>query len=162
MRNNVLQLSIGIVLLITIAACGANEDDSSASVDSPAPPAQAPASVIEKAPGAGQTSKETGTESPQASGDITKIEVVNQDPAGSGKYQFSPAEMQFQVGETVEFTITAETEFHTFNVDELSIDQSVDGGETIVFTHTFDTAGTFRLYCIPHGENGMEGQIVVQ
>ena len=162
MRNNVLQLSIGIVLLITIAACGANDDDSSTSVDSPAPPAQAPASVIEKVPGAGQASKETGTESSQTSGDITKIKVVNQDPAGSGKYQFSPAEMQFKVGETVEFTIAAETEFHTFNVDELNIDQSVDGGETIVFTHTFDTAGTFRLYCIPHGENGMEGQIVVQ
>ena len=162
MRNNVLQFAIGILLLIAIAACGGNENDSSTSVDSPAPPAQAPASVIEKAPGAGQGSKETGTESSQASGNITKVKVVNQDPAGSGKYQFSPDEMQFKVGETVEFTITAETEFHTFNVDELNIDQSVDGGETIVFTHTFDTAGTFRLYCIPHGENGMEGQIIVQ
>ena len=162
MRNNVLQLAIVILLMISIAACGANENDSSASVDSQAPPAQAPASVIEKAPGAGQASKETGTESSKASGDITKVNVVNQDPAGSGKYQFSPDEMQFKVGEIVQFTITAETEFHTFNVDELNIDQSVDGGETIVFTHTFDTAGTFRLYCIPHGENGMEGQIVVQ
>ena len=51
---------------------------------------------------------------------------------------------------------------YTFTVDDLNIDESVDGGKTVTFTHTISKAGTFRLYCIPHEAFGMEAEIVVE
>ena len=88
--------------------------------------------------------------------------MSNQDIGGSGKYQFNPKELSFSVGESIDFEVTAETEFHTFTVDDLEIDEALSGGETITFSYTFDKAGTFRLYCIPHEALGMEGTITVQ
>ena len=73
-----------------------------------------------------------------------------------------PSEITASVGETVTFTLTAETEFHTFTVDELGIDESIDGGESATYTHTFDKAGTFKLVCLVHETSGMVGTITVQ
>ena len=60
------------------------------------------------------------------------------------------------------FTLSAETEFHTFTVDELGIDESVDASEKIRFSFTFDRAGIYKLVCIPHESLGMVGTITVQ
>ena len=87
---------------------------------------------------------------------------MNQDLGGSGVYAFSPKDLAFSVGDCVQFTITAETELHTFTVDDLGIDRSLDVGETITFTFTFDQPGVFKLVCIPHEANGMVGTITVQ
>ena len=59
------------------------------------------------------------------------------------------------------FTLIAETEFHTFTVDDLDIDVSLDPDSPQTFTHTFDTPGTFKLICIPHEIQGMVGSITV-
>lgn len=56
----------------------------------------------------------------------------------------------------------AETEFHTFTVDDLGIDMELDSGETKTLTYTFDKAGVYKLICIPHEALGMVGEIVVQ
>lgn len=90
------------------------------------------------------------------------IKVVNKDAGGSGKYQFSPAKFQFKLGETVTFEIVGETEFHTFTVEDLKIDESVNIGEKTRFTHKFDKLGNFKLICIPHNAMGMVGEIVVK
>lgn len=90
------------------------------------------------------------------------VRVINKDPGGSGEYRFDPAQLRFEVGQEVTFSLSGETEFHTFTVDELDIDVSMDVGETVEYTYTFDQAGTFRLYCIPHEALGMTGEIVVE
>lgn len=90
------------------------------------------------------------------------VRVINRDQGGSGEYRFDPAQLRFEVGQEVTFSLSGETEFHTFTVDELDIDVSMDVGETVEYTFTFDTAGTFRLYCIPHEALGMTGEIVVE
>ena len=92
-------------------------------------------------------------------GDVVKI--VNEDPGGSGKYQFSTSELTFSVGDTATFQVSAETEFHTFEVDELGISKEMEAGQTIEFEVTFDKAGTFKLYCVPHEALGMTGTITV-
>ena len=162
MKRYIGVLILGIILAISLVACGSSEESSSTTNNSPAAPAQAPKSVIEKAPGGKTDTKEDSSTTSSTGGDVTKVKVVNRDPAGSGKYEFSRTDFQFKVGETVEFTVSAETEFHTFNVDELGIDKSLSGGETITFTHTFSKAGEFKLYCVPHETNGMLGKIVVK
>ena len=85
-----------------------------------------------------------------------------QDPGGSGTYMFGPSEFTFDVGETVTFALCAESEFHTFTVDELGIDVSVDVGSSERLVFTFDQSGTFQLICVPHEALGMTGTITVQ
>jgi len=58
--------------------------------------------------------------------------------------------------------MTSETELHTFTVDDLNIDQSVDAGETVGFSFKFDKPGTYLLICIPHESQGMIGKITVE
>lgn len=89
------------------------------------------------------------------------MNVNLQDPGGSGEYTFEPAEFRFQQGETVTFVLNAQTEFHTFTVDDLGIDVAVNGGTTQRLTFTFDNAGMFSLICIPHEALGMVGTIIV-
>ena len=85
-----------------------------------------------------------------------------QDPGGSGSYVFSPSALSFSVGQTVDFALTSENEFHTFTVESLGIDQDVDAGSTVNLTFTFDTAGTYEIICVPHEALGMVGTITVQ
>ena len=85
-----------------------------------------------------------------------------EDPGGSGRHAFDPAEFRFSVGETVTFELSAETELHTFTVDELAIDESLEGGETVFFEFTFDEAGEYSLICVPHEAEGMVGTIIVE
>ena len=92
---------------------------------------------------------------------------MNHDLGGpKGAYVFEPKDLTFKLGATVCFTIVAETELHSFTVDELEIDEDIDAsvnpGATVTLTHTFDKAGTFRLVCIYHEGNGMVGTVTVQ
>ena len=58
--------------------------------------------------------------------------------------------------------MTAQKEFHTFTIDEIEIDEVVDGGQTTKFQISFDRPGVFRFYCIPHEAFGMVGTITVE
>ena len=75
---------------------------------------------------------------------------------------FDPFEFNFGVGDTITFTLTGESEFHTFTIDELGIDESVEVDEPVTFSVTFDRPGAFQLICIPHELQGMTGTITVQ
>ncbi len=152
------------MVALVIAACSSDSDaDDSSGVASPAPPPPASAETVGSAAGAlgVQSSGDDGSGGGGGDADRT-VDVENQDINGSGAYKFSPNELTASVGETIQFNITAETEFHTFTVDDLDIDVAVDAGQTETFVFTFDKAGTFRLFCIPHEAQGMVGTITVQ
>ena len=143
------------IISLALAACGGSAGpDPTATIESPPPPPTQPEPTPE------DVAIDTPTVEPPSSG--TRVEVAAKDLGGSGAYAFDPDELTFSVGETVEFTITSETEFHTFTVDELEIHADINGGETAVVTFTFDEAGTFELICIPHKALGMVGTITVQ
>ena len=146
MFKNLQFLAITSLLsLLVVGGCaGASED-------------QEPVKEIEKT-----TTSETKPSEPMTSTDATLVNVENQDPGGTGEYKFSPDRFNFSVGEKVQFNISAETEFHTFTVDELDIDVSLDGGDTDSLIFTFDKPGEYRLYCIPHESLGMEATITVK
>ena len=142
-----LWLSVVPLLAVAViaAACGGEESGG-------APAAPPTPTVAAATPAAAQPA-------PSSGGRVVRID--NQDKGGSGVYQFVPSELNFQVGDTVTFEITAETEFHTFTVDDLGIDVSLEAGETVTHTYTFDKAGVFKLLCIPHETFGMTGTITV-
>ena len=150
--------ALAALISLALVACGGDDDGVTPVVQpttvSPAAPAPAPADTP-----AAQVTAPAST-LPTGPSDVTRVSVVNQDPGGSGKYAFDPADLSFKVGETVEFTLLGETEFHTFTVDDVGIDEALDAGETVVFTFTFDTAGTFDLICLSHPQ--MTGTITVK
>lgn len=90
------------------------------------------------------------------------VRVEARDLAGSGEYRFSPDLLNFSVGQTVEFQITGQKEFHTFTSDELRIDVAVPVGQTVSFSYTFDNPGTYRVISIPNESAGMVATIVVR
>lgn len=143
------------IAAFVITACGqpTPEPPPPTTVPRTSPPPPPPAPTIAVA-------SQNGT-SGQATGGGTPISVSMQDIGGSGEYIYSPSEMSFSVGETVTFSLTSETEFHTFEVDDLDIYVEVDAGDTATYTFTFDEAGTFELICTPHSPQGMVGTITV-
>ncbi len=145
-------LVLVVLAAVIAAACeGGGEDPTPDSGRrSPSPPPAAPQA----------TATPTAVLDEPDDGDGTPITVVNEDVGGSGAYAFNPSSLSFSVGETVTFTLTAETEFHTFTVEDLDIDQSLEARETRKFNFTFDKAGTFSLICLAHPQ--MTGTITVQ
>jgi plastocyanin len=92
----------------------------------------------------------------------TSVSSDLNDGDGRGPFEFAPVNYEFSVGESVNFAFVAQSQFHTFTVNDLGIDVAVDGGKTVDFSHTFDKAGTYKLICIPHEALGMTGTITVK
>ena len=160
-RGDVLKrvISLGVLLAIVslaAVACGGVEVPT-ATPQRASPPPPPPAPVV-----IGPPSEEAGDGADLVDQPGTEVTVINQDPGGSGQYQFAPNELTFSVGEVVIFRLSAETEFHTFTVDELGIDVALDVGAPETLTFKFDQPGTFRLICVPHELQGMVGTITVQ
>jgi len=138
-----------LVILVFSLACGSDSSNETKEASTPPPP----------------TTKAVEKSSPSKIENTTPkdvVEVVNQDVGGSGAYTFKPNKFAFNKGQTVTFKMSAETEYHTFTVDKLEIDEDIDAGETKNFKVTFNETGTFELYCIVHKSSGMVGEIVVK
>ncbi len=132
--------ALGVLLLV---ACGGEE---------PAPersPTIAPTATLAPAP----------TPTPPLA---PVVVVALNDSGGSGPFAFEPAEFTFDAGELVSLTLISESQFHTFTVEELGVDVSVNGGETVIVSFTFDEPGTYELICIPHQALGMKGTVTIQ
>lgn len=87
---------------------------------------------------------------------------ANQITITSGNLFYRPDRLTLKQGEPVTLTF-ANTGFHTFTVDELGLDELIEGSlATVEFTPT--QAGTFEFYCtVPgHREGGMVGTLTVQ
>jgi len=93
----------------------------------------------------------------------------------TNQMEYTPDTVRVQVGETVRWenssavmhTVTADPEeafkdesvklpegASTFNSGNMSPDQT--------FEHTFEVAGTYRYFCIPHEAVGMVGTVIVE
>ncbi|MBK16213.1 MAG: hypothetical protein CL770_05965 [Chloroflexi bacterium] len=152
-------LSIFSLLLF---ACGSSTDDSETIEASYSKPPTASNQAMESAAKSLGTTVTSSNDSSSSLTGGTRVEIKLRDDKGSGAYAYTPAEFNFKVGEIVNFVMTSETELHTFTVDDLNIDQSVDAGETVEFSFKFDKPGTYPLICIPHETQGMIGKITVK
>ena len=148
MRN----IFFGLIALIMIIGCSSSDNQSNKTKEiiSPPPPA--------KVTGDLKTEKELSAQETKDKGRLVTIQMLD---AGE-TYFYEPANLTFKVGEKITFKITSETEFHTFTIDELDIYETADAGESYEFTITFETVGTYRLYCVPHETLGMIGEVTIQ
>ena len=99
---------------------------------------------------------------PPAPPNARTVSVSMSDCAGADGCAFSPSNFEFRTGETVRFQLVAESEFHTFTISELGIDEAVNARETRYLDVTFDRPGEYALICIPHESLGMKGAIAVR
>ncbi len=135
MKSNLLLVLVALVMLV-VAACAGEE----------ATPTPTPA------PASG-----TPTPTPASGPTITDVVV-------SARYAaFQPATITVAKGETISLQVTSTDSPHTFTIDELGINVSVGGGNTVTREITIDQAGTFTFYCsVPgHRGAGMEGTLTV-
>lgn len=137
-----------LIIVVFSLACGS--DSSSETKESTAAPATA------------KVEEKSSTSNSDAEAEKGVVRVLNQDMGGSGSYTFVPNEFIFEKGQNVTFELVAETEYHTFTVDDLKIDEDINAGETKRFKFDFTKTGTFELYCIVHKANGMVGEIIVK
>ena len=160
MRKRLIPLAILFsILWLAAIACGEDAPTVPPTSQPTSPPVPEAAPATQTAPEA--TEEPASPASPAASAPGTMVTVELMDSGGRGPFEFGPADLSFAVGETVEFTLNAEFQFHTFTVEDLGIDEAVDGGETGTLSFTFDQPGTYTLICIPHEALGMVGTITV-
>ena len=164
MLCSVLTLILGTLLVLGCGSSDHSMPSSSTLHNSPPPPGTASDALVMEVAAVLGVGSDSGNDGPvnfehQPGG--TALTVFLQDPGGSGEYRFDAESLTFSLGETVNFTLISETEFHTFTVDDLNLDMSADEGETIEFSFTFDTSGTYSLVCVPHEASGMVATIRV-
>ncbi len=150
--NSVLIAVVTSGLLVFTVACGSQSSRLGA----------APTHIPPVAPGSisGINASAPAVTGLDGNGEVFKINL--EDPDGSGAHRFDPGDLTFDVGDTINFQLSAESELHTFTVAELEINQLVLGATTAGFSFTFEQPGTFALVCIPHESLGMTGTITVQ
>lgn len=91
-----------------------------------------------------------------------------------GDYYFDPIGISVETGDTVTFEIESGSHSATAYVqgeEMATVTRIPEGasfwnsgtlsGEGTTYEHTFETAGTYDYYCIPHKALGMVGRIVV-
>lgn len=86
-------------------------------------------------------------------------------------YSYSPNHVVVQAGKPVELTLVSVTTItpHNFMIKELSVEQDVGAGKTVVIRFTPSQPGVFPIYCdkrlwpLPsHRDKGMEGKLEVK
>lgn len=121
------------------------------------------ATVLAAACGSGSNGYSTSSPSgapasPQASSSATagalRVEQLD--------YRFQPQQLAGTTGKavTVEIVNSGSTA-HTFTIDELGVDKTLDPGQSATVTFTPTKAGAFMFYCRFHRSSGMTGSLVV-
>lgn len=101
-----------------------------------------------------------GTDEPSEDDVDDPVEEIEDTPAAAAveivDNDFEPAELEVEVGETIEWTNTGDAE-HT-----VTFAQGPDSGELAsgeVFNHVFEEPGDYDYVCTIH--SGMEGSVTV-
>ena len=74
---------------------------------------------------------------------------------------FAPANITVEPGTTVTWVQSGDNPHTTTSYDGLWDSGMIEGGSGGSFSFTFDEAGTYDYYCIPHEQLGMVGTVTV-
>ncbi len=81
----------------------------------------------------------------------------------TGNYFFTPNTITAAPGSTVKVTFAKNVGFHTFVIDAIGLNFSINEGESLLFTAPSEP-GSYTFYCDvgSHQSFGMEGTLIVQ
>ena len=95
---------------------------------------------------------------PRRSGNTPRATAAADTGVTISDFQFAPASVTIEVGDTVTWTNEGPTP-HSATADDRSFDTGIfDAGQSR--SHTFDEAGTFAYFCTPHPN--MRGTVTVR
>lgn len=77
-----------------------------------------------------------------------------------GEHYFAPSTLTIPVGTTVMWRMLGQQEHDVWALDGGSF-HSPTMGPGSTYTHTFTRTGTFKYTCVPHGGDGMHGEVIV-
>ena len=78
-----------------------------------------------------------------------------------GEHYFAPSTLRISVGTTVMWRMLGQQEHDVWSLDARDTFHSPTMGPGATYTHTFTKVGTFKYICIPHGGDGMYGEVIV-
>ena len=153
-RRTILAAILASVLLLAACSNGSDEPAAAGGSTTTSPPS---ASSSEGGGGRydyGDTgsSGETGSNSGGSDDVALKVSVAN--------YQFSPATVKVDSGDSIELTNTNPQTPHTFTVDGEDIDVSLDPGSSTTVKIDLPP-GTYPFECSFHSSMGMRGTLKV-
>jgi len=79
-----------------------------------------------------------------------------------GGYAFAPPAISVDAGTTVVWEWTGEGGMHNVAEEDGDFESEMKQEAGHTFSHTFDSAGTFKYKCVPHEAMGMKGAVVVK
>lgn len=111
----------------------------------------------------------TETEEANAEEEIQIVDIVIGGAADvnldmvSGNFFFEPNTISAAPGDSIKITFTENSGFHTFVIDELELNFSIEEGEALKFTAPTEP-GSYSYYCDigSHRAFGMEGTLIVE
>jgi plastocyanin len=78
-----------------------------------------------------------------------------------GEHYFAPSTLTISVGMTVIWRMLGQQEHDVWSLDAEGTFHSPTMGPGSTYTHTFTKVGTFKYTCVPHGGDGMFGEVIV-
>ena len=100
----------------------------------------------------------SATATPAAANGAVKTREVQ-----ATSFKFTPRDVAFNVGDTVDFTLSAADIQHTYTAKDLGLDIDVSPGKPVTKRVVLAKAGTFKVVCTVAGHEGagMIGSIKV-
>jgi len=110
----------------------------------------------------GSTSTSTSTSSTSSSAGVTDVTGMSTFEIDQDNFFFSPSTIDGSAGQKITFTVkNVGSAPHTFTIDNLNIDVTVQPGDEMTVDVTFPTSGTVEFYCKFHKSMGMTGTLEV-
>ncbi|WP_435075604.1 halocyanin domain-containing protein [Halorubrum sp. HHNYT27] len=92
--------------------------------------------------------------------DEVRIDVGSE--ANGGGFGFGPAAVAVSPGTTVVWEWTGNGGGHNVEAEGGSFESDLVSESGHEFSHTFESSGTTRYFCLPHKQMGMKGAVVVK
>ena len=158
-RRTILAAMLASVLLLAACSNGSDEPAAAGGSTSTSPPSSSASSSSSEGGGGrydygdtGSDAGETGSNSGGSDDVALKVSVAN--------YQFSPATVKVDSGDSIELTNTNPQTPHTFTVIDEDIDVSLDPGSSNTVKIDLPP-GTYPFECTFHSSMGMRGTLKV-
>lgn len=146
MRRLLVPLAVATVAAASLTACGTSSSPKGGGAARKPTPVQLSGRVTNN-----------GTKDVSASGAIAAIAIEAHD------FSFNPSFVKATPGATVTVQLkNAGTSQHTFTIDALGVDKSLDPGSSTTVTVLVPSSGALGWYCRFHRSQGMQGAFFSQ
>ncbi|MBI4148949.1 cupredoxin domain-containing protein [Candidatus Woesearchaeota archaeon] len=145
--------------LLVVAGCASEQ-----TAPSPSPQVVPPSPQADRAPPSAAPPS-SATPPPTATPSSSSDSAVREFTMTAKKWEFNPATIIVNAGETVRLSITSLDVAHGFSLPDFNVNSRIEPGQATVVEFVADTPGTYTFFCSVYcgsGHSSMKGTLVVQ